>query len=164
MDFNKLYARIRDIDQSVEPAIVEYEMQNTSPAIPQTPPVSMNVNLTAQGVDQIKELMALINGAQSSRMSEPMDLSMPAAADSSKCASGGLADMMKLAGQAEKESFANAPDEVVSGIDAVIPSGDDMHRSKRMFKKANGGDNAMAIESIRQMLDKRYQEIKEGDL
>ena len=42
-----------------------------------TPPVSMNVTMNAQGVEQIKELLGLMNSADAARMSEPMAMPAP---------------------------------------------------------------------------------------
>jgi hypothetical protein len=69
MDFNKLFGRIRDIDQgkktTITESIVECGMGMQQPNIPSTPPVSMSVNLNAQGIDQIKDLLSLMNKADS---------------------------------------------------------------------------------------------------
>jgi hypothetical protein len=69
MDFNKLFGRIRDIDQGkktvVKESMVECGM-GMQPSMPPTaPPVSMSVNLNAQGIDQIKDLLNLMNKADS---------------------------------------------------------------------------------------------------
>lgn len=132
-----------------------------APAIPSQPPVSMNMNLTATGVDQIKELLNLMN--------EPKGSSMPAAGPaielpppSTDSKEPEMSDLIKLAGTPEKEEFVNEPDEEYGDLSDVIRPGNDMHKEKRMFRKANGGDNAMAAESIRTQLDRRYREIKEG--
>jgi hypothetical protein len=70
MDFNKLFGRIRDIDQGkktvVKESMVECGMGMSQPNMPPaTPPVSMSVNLNAQGIDQIKDLLNLMNKADS---------------------------------------------------------------------------------------------------
>lgn len=132
------------------------------------PPVTMNMNLNAQGVDQIKDLLKLISSVAPEKEEAPempaVGLDMPIAVSSNdkKDSEPDMKDLMKLAGTPEKEEYANEPDEVVGDLDDVIRPGNDLHKEKRMFKKANGGDNAMAIESVRQLLDRRYKEIKEG--
>ena len=130
--------------------------------IPTQPPVSMNMNLTASGVDQIKELLNLINEPKQEPMPAPgpaIELPPP---ETDK--EPGMADLMKLAGTPEKEEFVNEPDEEYGDLSDIIRPGNDMHKEKRMFRKANGGDNAMAAESIRAQLDRRYREIKEGKI
>jgi hypothetical protein len=139
-----------------------YDAPGAPNTIPTQPPVSMNMNLTATGVDQIKELIKLMN-----------DQGVPAAAPAAAGPTielppkeeepgDDLSNIMKLAGAPEKEEFSNEPDEKYGDLDDVIRPGNDLHKEKRMFRKANGGDNAMAAESIRAQLDRRYREIKEG--
>lgn len=129
----------KQINESIE------ECGTMPTQMPQTPPVSMSVSMNAQGVDQIKEILNLMANAQAERMSEPSVVIGPD----------------KMIGM-EKEEFANEPGEEYRGIDASIASGDDLHKSKSMYKAAAGGDNPMAAESIRLQLDRLYQEIKEG--
>jgi hypothetical protein len=41
--------------------------------------------------------------------------------------------------------YTNSPREEVAGTDAAIPSGTDLNRAKRQFKKEYPGDNPMAV-------------------
>ena len=52
----------------------------------------------------------------------------------------------------EEEDWDNTPHEKTSGIEASIPSGNDMHKSKKAYPAAAGGDNPMAIESMERKL------------
>jgi len=74
LDFNKLFGRIRDIDQGkqsvTESTVVECGMPMNN--IPSTPPVSMSVNLNAQGIDQIKSLLDLMHKAESPLAAGPV--------------------------------------------------------------------------------------------
>lgn len=131
------------------------------------PPVTMNMNLNAQGVDQIKDLLKLISTVSPEKEEPEMpvvgiDAPIAVSTNDKKDTDTSMKDLMKLAGTPEKEEYANEPDEMIGDLDDVIRPGNDLHKEKRMYKKANGGDNAMAIESVREMLDKRYREIKEG--
>jgi hypothetical protein len=72
MDFNKLFGRIRDIDQGktvVNECGMPVPMESN---IPHVPPVSMNVNLNAQGIDQIKDLLNLMHKADSPLAAGPV--------------------------------------------------------------------------------------------
>lgn len=42
-----------------------------------------------------------------------------------------------------QDEYSNSPDEVEQDVDAVIASGDDLHREKEQFAAAAGGDNPM---------------------
>lgn len=171
---------------------------------PTTPPVSMNVNLNAQGVDQIKELLNLMQGADAARMSEPMAMPAPgmpigapvAPAPAPAVNEPSMTDLIKLTSEPKPEegdeegsegeeggeepapkgemkqvadevrgmadTLANAPDEKYSDVDAAVPSGDDMHREKQQYKRAQPGDNPMATETIKSDLMKLYHQIKEA--
>lgn len=77
LDFNKLFGRIRDIDQGKKPVtestLAECGMMPDSVSnIPSAPPVSMSVNLNAQGIDQIKSLLDLMHKAESPLAAGPV--------------------------------------------------------------------------------------------
>ena len=190
------------------------------PGAPSTPPVSMSVNLNAQGIDQIKDLLNLMNKADSPLApgilgQSPAPMSMPAPADvppmisqpmlAPKAEPMGTApegpkepdmrDLIKIASSpepdekemdpgeqpaAKKEMQAvagevkgladelkNSPagtgmDEPTTyGMDAAVPSGDDLHKQKGAYPKVNGGDNPMALEQLKSQLLALYKEIKE---
>ena len=196
-------------------------MPMASSTIPSVPPVSMNVNMNAQGVDQIKELLNLMNATQATQLSAPAPLPMggapmdmphsepmgmpaagldiPISIEPAKEPEPELDDLDALVKNAgiggepkaaasddtsgqksplgsaaeeirsmadkladKNEELGNAPDEEYADVDAVTGSGDDLNRSKKQFAKAQDGDNAMSVESIRKQLDARYQEIKEA--
>jgi hypothetical protein len=85
MDFNKLFGRIRDIDQGKKAVVTESSLKECGMPMgmesnmpPVTPPVSMSVNLNAQGIDQIKDLLSLMNKADSPLAAGPVSTdSMP---------------------------------------------------------------------------------------
>lgn len=164
------------------------------PSTPSTPPVTMSVNLNAQGVDNIRELLNLMRTAETEPgYHQPVGMPMPAVGldmpmavtkigghdhdehdmgDEPKSMPAGddgdrgMAQIRDLISKADKsdEAYANEPDEKYASVDDVIANGDDLHRQKTMHPATAGGDNPMAVReaSIRQALDQRYKEIKEG--
>lgn len=153
MDFNKLFGRIRDIDQGKKTVVAEQcgtpmEMESNMP--PPTPPVSMSVNLNAQGIDQIKDLLNLMNKADSPLapgpvstgamapmpmptvgMDAPLNISKVVAAPEPETAPMGtdpLDDLVKKAGitMAPKTDDGNAPAEKPAPKDAVTKMADDI--------------------------------------
>jgi len=52
----------------------------------------------------------------------------------------------------EVEEYDNEPEEEYMDLDAVLPSGDDLHKKKTMHKAQAMGDNPMAMESIKDRL------------
>lgn len=67
MDFQKVYARIRDIDQgkqTLNESVVECGEMPAPVTPPAAPPVTMSVNFNAQGIDHIKELLGLMQASE----------------------------------------------------------------------------------------------------
>lgn len=88
----------------------------------------INVNVTASGEEDALNLIRKLSGmpviavAQSEEM--PDSSAMEVEID---------------------EEFANAPHEHIAPTDAAIPSGSDLHGTKRAYKIAQPGDNPMAV-------------------
>lgn len=59
--------------------------------------------------------------------------------------------------------YSNTPKETVFDLEAAIPSGDDLHKSKKMTPHGyKNGDNPLAMEEVKIMeskLLKKWQEI-----
>ena len=89
MDFNSLMAKMRELDQPAPTAPVaeapveecgEPMMGNMPPSMadkPDTPPPSMSVNINAQGMDDISELMKLLTKVNPDMINQPMPAEMP---------------------------------------------------------------------------------------
>ena len=58
MDYNKLLRKLAELDQPANEACGE--MAPMAPSTPPTAPPSMSVNLNAQGMDNIEQLMKLM--------------------------------------------------------------------------------------------------------
>jgi hypothetical protein len=83
MDFNSLMAKMRELDQPTSTAPVveapveecgEPMMGNMPPSMadkPHTPPPSMSVNINAQGLDDISELMKLLTKVNPDMINQP---------------------------------------------------------------------------------------------
>jgi hypothetical protein len=83
MDFNSLMAKMRELDQPTPTAPVveapveecgEPMMGNMPPSMadkPHTPPPSMSVNINAQGLDDISELMKLLTKVNPDMINQP---------------------------------------------------------------------------------------------
>lgn len=148
-------------------------MSMTSPK-PDVPPPSMSLNLNAQGMDNIEQLMKLVKAvnpdADKPSMPPLPSMSMDPAIASIKTSlpplkmlpdldadnddmPGGEKDMDGDKPEMKKdkeESFANSVSDSepeIMDIGASIPNGNDLHKQKSMHKAAAGGDNAMAAES-----------------
>lgn len=153
----------------------ECGMPGSMGSMPSTPPVTMSVNLNAQGVDNIRELLNLMRTAEAEPgYHQPVGMPMPAVGldmpiavtkigghdddehdmgDEPKSMPAGddgdrgMAQIRDLISKADnpEEAYANEPDEKYASADDVIASGDDLHRQKTMHPATAGGDNPMAV-------------------
>lgn len=141
MDMKQLLALVSEkVDTSTQQDENCGMPMSMPPQEPPKQPVTMTVNMNASGSDQIKELLKLISGAEEQPAEMPIKIAM-----------------------APDEALANSPDEHTQDLDAVIASGDDLHKAKRSYSdKPFRGDNPMAVENLKQQLAARYQQIKEA--
>ena len=58
------------------------------------------------------------------------------------------------------DEFANSPDVAMGQGNFPVDTGNDLHKPKGTYPKVSGGDNPMALESIKQRLDTMYENIK----
>lgn len=247
MDFQQLLAKMNELSQPApaSTAVAEQPVAECPPAMgpgepmgdmggmdkPDAPPPSMSLNLNAQGMDNIEQLMALIKAvnpdldkpaagiAAPAIEIEPMD--QPAGglpplgglgnldsgplkmlpdldADNDNMPGGeidsipGGDDVTKAQGdvdndgdhdmddhEMEKDSEEDEPEEEGAygnsagdsepetyGVDAAIPNGNDLNKEKQQFRRAQPGDNPMAMEGeelrawIKSELTQRLAEAK----
>lgn len=142
-------------------------------------PVTMNVSLNASGKEHVEDLINMMKNAGmqaaapvdakmlSPRLDmerlrgivdEPKMLPMPEEEEEGPCPECG---MEPCECDHTDEAYANEPEEEYSDISAAIQDGDDLHKSKKSYPKASGGDNPMALEqSIKEMLAAALAEKK----
>jgi hypothetical protein len=101
--------------------------------------VTMNVSMNGSGAGGIRDLMSILKNIEQG------------GSDSEKDMVVGL------------EQMANTPDEQTAGINAVTPTGDDLHSKGGEAPKVNGGGNPMqrgVSEGLLDQLNNLYQEVK----
>lgn len=83
MNFNELMVKMRELDQPATEACGDPMGMNAPmiPSKPDTPPPSMSVNLNAQGLDDIAELMKLMTKVNPDMINQPAPMSMPGISD-----------------------------------------------------------------------------------
>lgn len=150
MDFNQLMSKMRAFDTVTESAPIEAECApmdtpTTMLQQPQTPPPSMNVNLNAQGMDNIESMMKLfqkVNPDMMPKTPEPMPtLSISPGMNKP--------EPTKQLPKIDSEAYANEPDEREMGIDSSVRDGNDLHKSKKTYPKVADGDNPrQAVENV----------------
>jgi len=85
MNFNELLSKMQELDRPVETAsVIEEPLSDCGPmpsspsSMPDAPPPSMSINLNAQGLDNIEDLMKLIKAVNPDVAEKPMG-TMPSA-------------------------------------------------------------------------------------
>ena len=149
--------------QSVEECGMEGSMPMDMPAQPEDK-MSMNVTLSARG-DAVEDLIKLMGGT-STPQTAPMPSPVAAlpAPDTHDDEMGDMKKMMKLTGNLDmeepdmeepdmEEEWDNSPDEEYSDTKLMTKDlSGGINREKKAYAAAQDGDNAMAIESIKEQL------------
>ena len=133
------------------------EMPGEMPPAPmdQGNPVTVNVNMNASGKDNVADLLKMMQHAGLGDAEPVSAKTLAPRLDMERLR--GIVDgpemdepAMKLpapeSDMEEDEGYANAPDEEHGDIEDVTASGDDLHKSKKGYKAAAGGDNPMSFE------------------
>jgi hypothetical protein len=123
------------------------EMPGAMPApapMDQGNPVTMNVSLNASGKDHVADLINMMKNA-GLQQAEPVSAKML----SPRMDIERLRDVVD--GPAEEEieadeGYENEPEEEYGDIEDVTASGNDLHKSKKGYPAAAGGDNPMSFE------------------
>jgi hypothetical protein len=190
MDFRKLYQKIAEMDgsgmipQDTTSAINGDEFQDESieecgsmspmsmSAPKQSDSVTMNISMNGSGAGGIRDLMGILRnieagGDEGDSMPSPDDLeldikSMDHPNDKpSDDHDHGEEDGIVFGNDMEEE-YANQPDEMYAPVDAITPTGDDMHSKGDERPKVNGGGNpyTATAEGIQRQLENLYYEVK----
>lgn len=147
-----------------ESAVAECGMPMGGMSRPPETPVTMNVSVNATGTENIRDLLDILKGADlnggDDAMKGPAGLvvGVDNDDDDSGMRRGNDADI-----EIGEENLANEPDEVYADVDAVIPTGDDLHsHGGNEAPKVNGGGNPYTAvsENLKANLLNLYHEVK----
>ena len=150
------------------------EMPGDMPPAPvdQGNPVTVNVSMNASGKDNVADLLKMMQHAGLGDAEPVSAKTLAPRLDMERLRgivdepANGLDDReMKLpapeSDMEEDEGYENAPDEEYGDIEDVTASGDDLHKSKKGYKAAAGGDNPMSFEDeIKERLMAALEEKK----
>lgn len=118
--------------------------------------VSMNVSMNGSGAGGIRDLMGILKNIEDTGDDQmsighdhgddnmEMPIIMKAMGGQDEPDMGG-SDLGKP--ERDMEEFANAPDEMTAGIDAVTGTGNDIHSKGAEAPKVNGGGNPMKVKT-----------------
>lgn len=120
----------------------------------------VNLNLTASGDQDVINLIARLAGIPGMEVptpegnpilqTQPQDLPMDAVTAIAQgviepAEDDGFVGPGTEVDEERDPEYVNSPREQTAGIDAAIPSGNDLHATKRAYKIAQPGDNPMAV-------------------
>ena len=130
-------------------------------------PVSMNVSLNASGKEHVEDLINMMKNAGMGGAKEVGADMMPMRTDMERLRDIVDGPKMKLPApeemDMEEEGYDNEPDEQYGSVDDAIMSGDDLHKKKKAYAKAQDGDNAMAVEDEQATLEQEILKALKAD-
>lgn len=149
MNFNELMVKMRELDQPATEACGDPVGMNAPmiPSKPDTPPPSMSVNLNAQGLDDIAELMKLMTKVNPDMINQPAPMSMPGISDAPSMIS--IKPPMGPLGDLDKGPLKMLPDmdsdnDMKPGGEMDLPQDHDKdHAMVKMLDKDGDGDHDM---------------------
>lgn len=151
MNFQDLYRKIQAIDEGT---VEECGMDPMPPREGQQDSVNMNVTMSGSGQGGIRDLLAVL---------KDIETGPDTGSDADAVIIGG--DDIDSVQSELDDSYNNEPDEKVAGIDAVTPTGNDIHSKGDEAEKVNGGGNPWrqteVNEGLVQRLAQHYQEVKD---
>lgn len=140
---------------------------------------SLNISANAESAAEVGELLRVLSLGGVAQPAEP-EMVGPApcpicgqvhgAEETSSCGSSDEPEVMKLPAPDDREmmkrqllamdgmdkdveeDWDNEPEEEYHSMSDQMASGDDLHKRKKQYAKAQDGDNAMAVESIKTAL------------
>lgn len=156
-----------DLDESI---VDECGGMGPPPLPPQQDSVTMNVSMNGSGKGGIRDLIDVLRSLEdtvggdddSGEIDIDIDHDDEGGSELFPKKLSGKDNLIDDELEGDVEEWANSPDEVYGSVGDVTRSGNDIHRSKDMFKRSQPGDNPMAVETLRNRLDKLYQTIKES--
>lgn len=148
-DKSDMKAILESFNRASQPVEECGGMPMASPAMNQGTPVSMNVSINASGKDNVDDLIALMKAVQGaggdSAMSSDHNMDMGAMRAIVMGPEDSEDDM--------EEEWDNSPDEEYSDHETMTQDlSGGINRQKKSFKAAQPGDNAMAVESVKERL------------
>ena len=172
MNMKDMIQRLTDLENEKTTLNESAVAECGGPAMPPAPvgnPVTMSVTLNASGKDHVSDLINMMKNAGLNAAQPVAPEMMPMRMDMEKFR--GIVDSDEMPREEasmddEVEEWANTPegsDGEEKYFDPDVMTKDlagGINREKKMFKKAQDGDNAMAVETIKQRLIKSLEEKK----
>ena len=123
----------------------------------------INVNITANGQEDALNLFRKLAGME--EVAQPVAQVVELPQDAESAIAQGMVEPIEVEVDEERDiEYANTPNEKIGPVDAAIPSGNDLHKSKKSYSdKPYRGDNPMAVaEAADGNLWKKYSSMLKG--
>jgi hypothetical protein len=160
--------RMTDLENSAKKQLNEACGDMPPSPMNQGTPVSMNISLNASGKEHVEDLINMMKNAGMTGAAEVSADMMPMRTDMERLR--GIVDGPKMALPAPEEAdfddeplegYDNEPDEQYDDHETMIHDlSGGINRKKKAYKAAQDGDNAMAVESIKDQLYAMLSEKK----
>lgn len=181
MNFQELMQRMVELDKPVseESGVEECGMMPTMSSMspmspmedkPQQDTVTMNVSMNGNGAGGIADLMAILRNIEEKGEEDDAIIAIGGDDDAVSMAQGDVdsdgdhdMDDHDMERDRDMDEFANEPDDVYGGIDAVTQTGNDIHSKGGEAPKVNGGGSPLLkikVEGILEQLTGLYKEVK----
>jgi hypothetical protein len=118
----------------------------------------INVNITANGQEDALNLFRKLAGMEEVT-AQPVIQAIELPQDAESAIAQGMIDAVD---EERDPEYVNSPREQTAGIDAAIPSGNDLHATKRAYKIAQPGDNPMAVAEAKDTSWSKYTSMLKG--
>ena len=102
----------------------------------------INVNITANGQEDALNLFRKLAGMEEVASAQPVAQVVELPQDLESALAQGVIEPVEEERDIE---YANTPNEKIGPVSAAIPSGTDLNRSKKQYRKEYPGDNPMAV-------------------
>jgi hypothetical protein len=149
---------IRDIIQKIEKVQTQKELTSEINKMNLTEAAAISVNMYGNNPNEVQALYQIFKNA---------GLQAPVPAQTTAV----IAPTEQAVGEDDRYQASTTPDPKYATIpDTVDPTGDDIHKKKKMYARSHPGDNPMAVkeeeislaEKIKSQLAQDYAAFKEG--
>ena len=167
--------RLNDLEKET---LTEGGMPVAAPAAAPGSPVSVNISMNASGVDNVKDLLDLMKHAGLNAQPPAKATALPVRMDMERLRNiidGPEKDMPCAAGaddisseeyvdteESEYDATTEPDEQYADHNDMLNNMSGGLNRKKKMYKASEPGDNAMAVESIKEKLYKALNEKKKA--
>jgi hypothetical protein len=175
MNFQDLMQKMKDIDEGLE-SQDKYTHADQDVEEMGDMPATSNAETPLMGDTDMEECGGMPSMGPMSSMAPKQQDNVTMNVSMNGSGAGGIRDLMSIlknieqgGSDAEKdmvvglEQMANTPDEQTAPVDAVIPTGDDLHSKGGEAPKVNGGGNPMqrgVSEGLLDQLNNLYKAVQ----